>query len=316
MTVIVEPDDLSAWVGLVGVVVGVLATGGVTFVQGAMRDRKDRRQELLVAIGQVRGAGAVFNMTVGAGGTVGGLGNDRLGGLTEIKASLDRLQRAASIVIRLGPPNLVMAAAKTMNTAEDLATATAQGVGYDPLLLTQALRDFSLSVNSAGSRGWLPSRPGAVTPRFPQYEQEIDARYSACSRSAALTSAGSSDQYRWSGMSEKQPKPSPHEQTIGRRRRACGARSGRGGSRGRRSRRRRRARAGLPRRGAGEWRAALLRSPARSASPRPRSRRTGRSRAPGRRRFGFRVSRVAESVAVESSAAGSLVASLVEASLV
>jgi hypothetical protein len=42
MTVIVEPDSIGAWIGLAGVAVGALLTGGVTWLQGARRERKER----------------------------------------------------------------------------------------------------------------------------------------------------------------------------------------------------------------------------------------------------------------------------------
>ena len=49
MTVIVEPDAVGPWLGLVGVAVGVVLTAGVTGLQQRRKDKRERRAELLRA---------------------------------------------------------------------------------------------------------------------------------------------------------------------------------------------------------------------------------------------------------------------------
>jgi hypothetical protein len=48
-TVLVEPDDAAAWIGLAGVVVGALLTAAFEWVRGRRGDRKRVRRDLLIA---------------------------------------------------------------------------------------------------------------------------------------------------------------------------------------------------------------------------------------------------------------------------
>jgi hypothetical protein len=47
MTLIMEPDDLGAWLGLAGVVVGFMLSAGGTAVQSRRKDRRGREATLL-----------------------------------------------------------------------------------------------------------------------------------------------------------------------------------------------------------------------------------------------------------------------------
>jgi len=52
------PDTLGAWIGLAGVVVGALATGGLNGLLAVIANRGDRRRTLDRAIGDLRASAA------------------------------------------------------------------------------------------------------------------------------------------------------------------------------------------------------------------------------------------------------------------
>lgn len=56
--VVVVPDTLGAWIGLAGVVVGALATGGLNGLLAVIANRGDRRRTLDRAIGDLRASAA------------------------------------------------------------------------------------------------------------------------------------------------------------------------------------------------------------------------------------------------------------------
>ena len=151
MTVIVEPDDLSAWVGLAGVVVGVIAGAGVSWLQVAARDRRATRQELLSAINELQSAALVFNMLTGTGRmTLPAASGPALPWITAITTSLDRLQQVGSTVRRLGPQEVAMAANKTVKMANELALDRARGEPGSPDTVRHAALAFTSAVERAG----------------------------------------------------------------------------------------------------------------------------------------------------------------------
>jgi hypothetical protein len=53
--VVVEPDSLSAWIGLAGVGIGVVLSAGVQIVRDAIQGRKNRTRELTEAVARCAG---------------------------------------------------------------------------------------------------------------------------------------------------------------------------------------------------------------------------------------------------------------------
>jgi hypothetical protein len=65
MTVVVEPDTVGPWLGLVGVAVGVLLTAGVTGLQQRRKERRERQAALLQACSDLDAA--VQNLRIYSG---------------------------------------------------------------------------------------------------------------------------------------------------------------------------------------------------------------------------------------------------------
>lgn len=141
MTVIVEPDSLSAWLGLAGVGVGALLTAGVAWLQSRHSERKDRQRQEIQAITDLGASAESLRMTVVA--LFAASQNDPNAirdWVPAITGLLDRVHKADATIARLSKPPLVTAADALAAAARDYA----HGFGKsDSAGLKTAIETFS-----------------------------------------------------------------------------------------------------------------------------------------------------------------------------
>jgi hypothetical protein len=152
-TVVVEPDSVGAWLGLIGVVAGVVITTGANWLQGTRRDRAERQRELDAATGQViASATSVIILvqrdpTATAASTPPG---DRSGVGTQaewaekITAAVERLQVADQVIQRYGQRNLARASSGVVYAATDFARHRSGGI----LAIDKAIKSYTEVLHS------------------------------------------------------------------------------------------------------------------------------------------------------------------------
>jgi hypothetical protein len=140
VTVIVEPDSLSAWLGLAGVGVGVLATLGTAWLQARYGGRKEKYRELSRASAELLATAVGLRVIVGAFVASRNQPDAIRDWLPVIAGQIERVQKADAIIARLAQPALVKVAADLANAAnnfvEDFGSATKEP-------LKTAIKDFS-----------------------------------------------------------------------------------------------------------------------------------------------------------------------------
>lgn len=140
MTVIVEPDSLSAWLGLAGVGVGVLATLGTAWLQARYSGRKEKYHELSQATAELLASAVGLRVIVGAFVASKNEPDAIHDWLPVIASQIERVRKADAIIARLAQPALVKAAADLAiaanNFVEDFGSATKEP-------LKTAIQDFS-----------------------------------------------------------------------------------------------------------------------------------------------------------------------------
>lgn len=130
-TVIVEPDSLSAWIGLAGVAVGALLSTAGSWMQRRWAEGSNRRREFYDAADDLRGSAQTLIMTLEAAERLG----DKQAALTfwmpKVMGQLERLERAVGVIVQQSKPEL---------------TALAEAVAYEAAAYasnTPAKRDAS-----------------------------------------------------------------------------------------------------------------------------------------------------------------------------
>jgi hypothetical protein len=68
-TVVVQPDDLGAWIGVAGVAVGVVLAAGIDWWRSRRTGRKELRQRLMQAGSDLAAAATAYQRTTRAAGT-------------------------------------------------------------------------------------------------------------------------------------------------------------------------------------------------------------------------------------------------------
>ena len=140
MTVIVEPDSLSAWLGLAGVAVGALLAAGAAWLQRRSSDRRDRIREARYAADDLVASANALNVTVKAFL----VSKDEPGAVRAwipvITALLERVQKANATIARLSEPSLVNAADSLAKEARGFALSLGASHGTE---LDTEISEFS-----------------------------------------------------------------------------------------------------------------------------------------------------------------------------
>jgi hypothetical protein len=147
--------DLTAWVGVVGVVAGVFSSAGVSLLQGAAEARKAQKRDLIGAIDDLHSAATAIYMLLAAVSDVRTPnGKPEVVAILPLaeatSASLARLNKAGATVRRLGPPDLVAAATALLGELTTLASGMVMGAGSDPNAAGQANGAFIAAVKASG----------------------------------------------------------------------------------------------------------------------------------------------------------------------
>lgn len=122
--VVVQSDILAAWIGLAGVGVGVLLSGGLDWWRSRIAERKATRQQFTVAVDELIGSANAltvamegFGIAHRQGGASGTAGDDLIGWVQLMMTQAERLQKASEAIRRLGKPELGQAAAEVASAA-------------------------------------------------------------------------------------------------------------------------------------------------------------------------------------------------------
>ena len=141
MKVFVQQDSIAAWIGLVGVAVGVLLSGVLDWWRGHLAERRDRRREMHRAADELMAAANALLVAKGAFGAPQARQESLLAWTQVMMAQAERIQRASEALIRLGPQGLAKAADDLATAAVD-ATASVSQSGV-PGNVSQAIRNFA-----------------------------------------------------------------------------------------------------------------------------------------------------------------------------
>jgi hypothetical protein len=117
MKVIVEPDDAAAWIGLIGVVVGALITGGIELLRHQAVGSTERRKELQRANDDLIGAANALVTLRGALASPRAEQEPLIEWLQALMAKAEQVRRASETVIRLGSDDIGRAAERVAATA-------------------------------------------------------------------------------------------------------------------------------------------------------------------------------------------------------
>jgi hypothetical protein len=109
-TVIVEPDSISAWIGLAGVVVGVLLAGALDLWRSHLAEVKARKRELRHAIDDLRASASALRMATDFRRDLPNAGRWSPAWYQALAPAVERLARSATVVMRSGPTSLGQAA--------------------------------------------------------------------------------------------------------------------------------------------------------------------------------------------------------------
>jgi hypothetical protein len=152
-TVVVEPDSAGAWLGLIGVVAGVVITTGANWLQGARHSRAERQRELDTATGQVIASATSVIILVQRDATATTAATppgarQSLGTEAEwaekITAAVERLQVADQVIQRYGQRNLARASSGVVNAATDFARHGSGGI----LAIDKAIKSYTEVLHS------------------------------------------------------------------------------------------------------------------------------------------------------------------------
>ena len=143
MTVIVEPDSLSAWLGLAGVAVGVLSTLGTAWLQARYGGRKEKYRELSRATAELLASANGLRVIVAAFVASRTEPHAIRDWMPVIAGLVERVQKADAVIARLAQPALVTAAADLADAAGKLVQDFDGSVAKEAL--QTAINDFSVA---------------------------------------------------------------------------------------------------------------------------------------------------------------------------
>lgn len=154
VTVIVEPDSFSAWIGVAGVGIGVVLSAGVQIVRDVMRGRKDRTRELTEAVDTMLGACNQLAILVAIRQQPGVRDEPALAWAEATNREAERIQTAAHVVQRYARHEVGEAAGQ-------LAVTVFEVIGSENPVLQMPRVYGALDAFYHGGRG------GALRKSFP-----------------------------------------------------------------------------------------------------------------------------------------------------
>ena len=111
--VVVQSDDLSAWIGVAGVAVGVVLAAGIDWWRGRRAERKETRNRLLRAGSELASAVAAYQRTWRAAGKAAG----EPAWHEAIQARADALHAAALTINLAGNKEIEAASSQLLKVA-------------------------------------------------------------------------------------------------------------------------------------------------------------------------------------------------------
>jgi hypothetical protein len=146
-TVIIESDSLDAWLGLIGVVIGVVVTTATGWLQNRRHDRTEQVRELEASKGQLIASATSIVILVGwyhgaRSIPVNSSQRNILGTESEwvekISNALERLQIADQVIQRYGKRGTAQASSRVVSETTDLA----RGATSSPRAVNDAIAAF------------------------------------------------------------------------------------------------------------------------------------------------------------------------------
>jgi hypothetical protein len=149
--VVVQSDDLAAWIGLAGVALGALLSTGATWLQRRSSERKNEHNETRAAVAEMLAGAESLAVIIRAFNTSDSADNSLLDWLPLITLQTERLQKAATIVgaSRNATPELVASAGKLSGAAILCARLNGADDSLEKLVL--ATENFRPEVAKAGT---------------------------------------------------------------------------------------------------------------------------------------------------------------------
>lgn len=118
--VIVKSDDLSAWIGIAGVIVGVVLAAGIDWQRSRRTERRELRRRLLQSGSDLASAATAYTRTTRAAGAAMG----EPAWHEAIQARLDAMSAAALTVNLAGDKTLEAAAGRIIKVAFEAGAAS------------------------------------------------------------------------------------------------------------------------------------------------------------------------------------------------
>jgi hypothetical protein len=118
--VIVKPDDLSAWTGLAGVVVGAVLTAGLDWWRNGRGERRRRRLQLIVAGTELQRRATALEADIEFSKTAVAAGEPTLAWIEYKAKREDALYEAAQTIIGAGSADLANAGEVVLIASREL----------------------------------------------------------------------------------------------------------------------------------------------------------------------------------------------------
>jgi hypothetical protein len=157
-TVIIESDSLDAWLGLIGVAIGVAVTTVTSWLQNRRHDRTEQLRELEASKGQLLASATSIVIITGWYDGARSIPADSprrniLGTESEwvekIANALERLQIADQVIQRYGKRGTAQASSRVVSETTDFA----RGIISSPQGVNDAIASFKMCETSSAYRG-------------------------------------------------------------------------------------------------------------------------------------------------------------------
>jgi hypothetical protein len=146
--VVVQSHDLSAWIGVAGVAVGVVLAAGIDWLRTRRAERKQMRQVLVRAGSDLAGAVSAEMDVITTATAAGAM--DHPAWVALLQARGDELRTAYATIREFGVPELDKAAFRIVLAAADRSSpADPAAVAGEDRELPEALNAFWIAVRNA-----------------------------------------------------------------------------------------------------------------------------------------------------------------------